>query len=372
MFNLKTYCANTPDAVSKVIENINQIGIRLVMFFSSTKYRFDTVSKAFRTAFPDIDVVGCTTSGEISNYSMTHEGTIVAFSIAADENDFNTSVCVIRDIKFRLLLAKNNILSAAKKVGIEPGKYNNSFAITLIDGLQESEEKVMMVLKNALDGLPIIGGSAGDDLAFKETLISANGEIYTDAAVVTFVNTNIKTFLYKENIYAPTNIEFKVTKADPWKRLVMELNGMPAAEVYARALRIPVGLLEDYFMKYPLGRVFNNDIWISSPKEVIDGKHIAFYTLIMTNSTVKLLKPISSLDTAKKTVDIIKERLPGVKSVIMFNCVLRHLQFKNENSSKAIANEFSKIGNVCGFSTYGEQFGKYHINQTLALMAFGE
>jgi hypothetical protein len=360
---------NVKEVVAKAIDTIKQDETKLVIFFSSTKYDFETVSKMFNEGFKNIDVIGCTTSGEIGPSGFC-EGSISAMSIAAD--DFQTSTYIMKNIKTRAMVARKDLNLVGEKIGFKSDDSENGFIITLIDGMQASEEKVMNTVGSCYPNLPLIGGSAGDDLQFKATQVSANGEVYENAAVITFVKTNKKVFLYKENIYVPTDIEFKVTQIDVSNRAIVELNGRPAAQEYAKALGVTVDDLPNHFMKNPLGRVIGDSIFITAPREIIDGDSIAFYSLTLRDATVKLLKPIDAIQEAKKTVEAIKAELPNCKGVILFNCILRYLQFKNENICKEIAQEFSTCGTVCGFNTYGEQLNKLQVSQTLTLIALGE
>jgi hypothetical protein len=137
-------------------------------------------------------------------------------------------------------------------------------------------------------------------------------------------------------------------------------------------LGVPVSEISNYFMSNPFGRQYLDDIWITSPYNVIENKQLALYALLMQNSTVKLLKPKDPVAETRKTMEAIKENVPNCKGILVFNCILRFLQFKKENACEAVYNEYPKDIACCGFSTYGEQLGKYQINQTLTLVAFGE
>lgn len=372
MLNIKSGNAkgtNTASVTKEVINSITQEDIKLVIFFASTKYDFHQASKVFKESFSDIDVIGCTTAGEISSDGFS-EGSISAMSIAAD--NFQTSTYVVRGIKNKTMLAKNDLIKTAEKIGITNADLSNSFVITLIDGLQASEEKVLNVLASCFNDLPLIGGSAGDDVRFKETFVSANGEVYNDAAVVTFVKSDKKFFIYKENIYVPTDIEFTVTKIDISKRAILELNGKPATEEYAKALGVPIEELPKHFMSNPLGRIIVDSVFITAPREVVDGTGIAFYSLALRDSTVKILKPIDAVAEAKNTVEEIKRNIPNCKGILLSNCILRYLQFKKENICSEIASQYAQCGAVCGFNTYGEQLNNLQVSQTLTLIALGE
>ena len=376
MINVKRGFSDLNDskqAIESVISSIKQPDTRLVMFFVSQKYDFELVSKVINAEFLSAEVIGCTTAGEIGPKGFT-ENSIVAMSIAAD--DFTPASVIIKDVDVSAMLSKNDIVNAISKTGMDLNSSNlkqQGFGIMLIDGLKGTEEKMLSGLNSILDDFTIVGGSAGDGMDFKKVYVSANGEVFTNAAVITFVKTNKKFTIHKENIYVPTDIEFKVTKCDIPKRIVYEFNNRPAADVYAEALGIKSKDLSfNNFKSNPIGRQFGDSIWITSPFQVFDDGSIQFFSQIMPNATVKLLKPINSIEEAKKSVKEIKSKVANPKVVICFNCLLRYLQFKEENSCPSIYNELSSLGETIGFNCYGEQYGKFHVNQTLTLIAIGE
>jgi len=372
MLNIRSFNASDSDvkiAVNHIVEGISQENIKLILFFASTKYDFEQTARLMKDAFSDLEVVGCTTSGEIGPQGFS-EGSISAMSIAAD--DFEVSTFVMKDIRTKSMHARNDLIRAGKKVGLSPDDTNKGFIITLIDAMQASEEKVMYSVGSAFPHLPLVGGSAADDFQFKESFVSANGEIFQNAAIITFVKTNKQFFLYKENIYVPTEIEFKVTKSDLANRIVNEFDGKPAADEYAKALGITVEELPDYFSSNPLGRLIFNSVWISTPVSVLEDKSITVYSAISENSKVRILKPTDSINECKKSVETIMQNLPNCKGVLLFNCSYRYLQQKKEAICPQLVSEFSKCGSICGLNTYGEQLNMLHVNQTLTLIAFGE
>lgn len=357
--------------VAKLIATIRQPQMKLVMFFSSKKYDIKEVAKIFKEYLPDVHVVGCTTAGELSNQGFT-EGSISALSIAAD--DFEAAPYLMKEINRKVLFAKDDIIRVAETIGLSHDS-EDGFILTLIDSSQAAEEKILSLLRNNFPKLDIVGGSAADE-DFKETLVSVNGETMENAAAIVFVRTSHEMLFHKENIYTPTDIQLEVTKANIQQRLVLELNGKPAAEEYARILGIDVGYLRenfrDVFFSNPLGRTFGEDIWITAPTSIVDDKAIAFASLILPGTRVKLLKPVDAVAEAVKTVETIKQKLPNCKGAILFNCLLRYLQFKQDNQTEIIAREYAKLGPICGFNTHGEQLQRHHMNQTLTLVAFGD
>jgi hypothetical protein len=104
----------------------------------------------------------------------------------------------------------------------------------------KSEELVLDTFVSILEPLniPVFGGNAGVEDG-KETLVSLNGKVYENACVFLILrNLRGKIFLYKENIYRPTNHFFIATDVNIDDHIVYELDKKPAAEVIAQTLGI--------------------------------------------------------------------------------------------------------------------------------------
>ena len=56
--------------------------------------------------------------------------------------------------------------------------------------------------------------------------------------------------------------------------------------------------------------------------------------------------------------------------LITCDCILRNLEISGLGQKEAVGNLLKRY-NAVGFSTYGEQFGGVHVNQTLTGIAIG-
>lgn len=375
MLEIKNHSSNNPDldvAVNEIVQNIQSDNTKLVIFYvSPTRYDFHKAAQLLKKMFPDCDVVGSTSAGEIGNKGLV-EGHISAMSFSSDK--FEASSTLLKDVKSKALLGKSSLLKSAEKVGISPGNEEEAIVIMHIDGLSGSEEKVLSVFGGIFKTLPLIGGSAGDDLTFdpSKNMVALNGEVSTNAAVLTFIKTKHKFLIHRENIYKPTNQTFLVTKADIATRTVHELDGKPAAQVYADSIGVSVEDLPKHFMLHPMGRVFQDNALITSPSST-DGKSVSFYCTVLPNTPLALLEWIDPMQEIDKTIEIIKDKLPNCKGIFMSNCIFRLTQFKIEGSVETVSKKYLNLNiPICGFSTYGEQMGRQHMNQSLTLVAFEE
>ncbi len=74
-------------------------------------------------------------------------------------------------------------------------------------------------------------------------------------------------------------------------------------------------------------------------------------------------------DTAS-ALEQAKEALGGISAIINFNCILRTLDLKEQEKTKAYGDLFTDIPTV-GLSTYGENYIGF-INQTATMLLFKE
>ncbi len=379
MLNVKRGSSTHTDsykAALEVVEEINQNNPQIVLFFVSSIYNFQTVHDVFRNHFKNTIVAGCTSQGEITTQLGYGEHSLSALSISSDDLQIAPVLC--KNVSKQSMLYKNTIVKAMQSIDLNPSDPRLSkkgFALALIDGLTASEEKVMMMMDYLLEGnsFNLIGGSAGTLDEVGSSYISLNDEIVSDAALLIFIRTNKPFMIYKENIYEPTGDTYLVTHANLRNRTIYEINNRPATEVFAQALNTSPNMLDtNLFASNPIGRLNNNELFIASPFAVQKDGSIQFYSQISNGTPIHFMRKMDASLVAKQTAKQISSTLTRPKLILGFNCILRHLQFKNEKSSKQLFDILDHVAPFCGFTTLGEQYGTEHINQTLTLLALGE
>ncbi|NLK22195.1 MAG: hypothetical protein GX308_09035 [Epulopiscium sp.] len=365
---------DTKIAAKEIIRQIKKPGVSYVIFFAANTYDFELLSSIMKEAFTHAEVVGCTTAGEISHNHLT-QNSISAMAISS--NNFITSTTVVEDISTIPMMFRDDLIKTFRKTGLsleDPSSAKKGFALTLIDGLSSAEEKTLSVINSIFkySGFPIIGGSAGDGLDFIKTKVSYNGNTFTNAAVVTFVNPNCKFYILKENIFKPAGNHMVVTRADIRGRIIYELDNMPAARAYAEKLGIGKKDLPKYFTTNPLGRKIGDDVWIASPFKINSDDSIQFYCQVLTNSILEILKPLDPVEVINETSRELMKNVPNLKGIIAINCILRRLQFEEQKIGEQVMAPLSNLAPLVGFSSYGEQLNGKHLNQTLVLLGLGE
>jgi len=367
---------NTKQAVDELYSKLKyKEDPSLVIFLASTKYDFELATKEIKKYFPNSEVVGTTTSGEIVKEGFTNDSIVLTTLIC---NKTKVKAALIKDALKFPVLEKDKISKAATQCGIScesSTSHKNAFAMTFINGNHNIEEMVLSlfyaVIKN--DEFQVVGGSAGDDLKFKETLVSLNGEITSKGAVIVFVKTSCNFKIIKENIYHPTGESIVLTDVDINERKIVKIDNRNPVDVLSQKINIPKHQLGDKLLEYPLGRVIGDETYICSFKNFDEQGRLYSYINVMPNTKLEILKSSHVMETVEATCKEIENEVHNVKFVFFINCILRTLDLKSMQHCSAVAKVYDKyFPSFCGYSSYGEQYNKLCLNQTVVMIAMGE
>ena len=156
----------------------------LVLFFCSSEYDLDALTDEMNRLFTGTQVVGCTTAGEIGPAGYRKHSLSGASFAAADFTATSGHIGELQ--KFEMIKGQDFTQHLRQRLesSAPVSKPDNCFAVLLIDGLSVREEQVTRSFQSSLDQIELIGGSAGDDLKFKKTLVFAEGRFHDDSAVL--------------------------------------------------------------------------------------------------------------------------------------------------------------------------------------------
>lgn len=351
-------------AVAEISSSFSGLSPVAVLFFASSQYNPESISQAMKEKFPDAKVIGCSTAGEITSGSML-KNSVVAMALESDIiSGIEADVIDLSDRK----APSRAIISLAEKFGskpldLEPDKF---VGIILIDGLSCAEEGLMEKIGDLVN-IPVIGGSAGDDLAFKKTCVYLEGKVFNNAAVLALVKPASKFELVKTQSFCETGKKLTPTSVDEATRKVIEFNGLPAVSAYAKALNASETDVASYFMTHPIGLIADGEPFVRSPQRV-EGSSIYFYCQIKEGVDLEVLKSTDIIADTTAAIQNIQGNSGPIKGLINFNCILRTLQLYQEGKNDAYGSIFKDIPTI-GFSTYGEEYIG-HMNQTATMLVF--
>ncbi|MBU0982142.1 FIST C-terminal domain-containing protein [Patescibacteria group bacterium] len=351
------------EAVKELKNSFSSAENKFVLYFASSIFLPDELAAEMQSAFPDSKLLGCSTAGEITSGKVL-KNSLVAMSFGSSELE-DVEVTVIERVK-----EEDNVKKAFEKFEKHFGEevkqmdVEKYVGIILFDGMVGAEEKIMDIVGDSTN-LTIIGGSAGDDVKFKETHVFVDGKSYMDAAVVALLKTKQGFDIIKTQSFEETGKKLKATKVDESSRKIVEFDGRPATEVYAEVLGASPEQAADHFMENPVGLIIDNEPFVRSPQRV-DGKSICFYCQVKEGTELSLLKSTDIVVDTKKAVEDKLDELGHISAIINFHCILRTLELENKGQTEAYGEIFTDIPTI-GFSTYGEQYIG-HVNQTSTML----
>jgi len=360
------------EAVREFHAGVTQPDMALVMFFCSSEYELDVIAEEMGHLFAGVQVVGCTTAGEIgpagcrdhsiSGASLSAHGFAAASGLIDHLQQFQTArgQTLVQDLMQRL-------------ESLEPtADANNSFALLLVDGLSMREEPVTSALQNALGEIPLVGGSAGDGLEFQKTLVYVEGAFHEDSAVLTLVTTPSPFRVFKTQHFVPTDQRLVVTAADAEHRIVREIDGFPAAEEYAKLAGVDVWDLDPMsFAVSPVVCMIDGTNYVRSIQKANPDGSLTFFCAIEEGVVLRVGRGVDLEENLERTFAGIRDEIGPPEIVLGCDCILRKLEIVHRELVNRVEATF-RDNNVVGFDTYGEQYHGVHINQTLTGVAIGQ
>jgi hypothetical protein len=238
--------------------------------------------------------------------------------------------------------------------------HDTHVGLIVADGLSGAEEEVMERIRDLTD-IPFVGGSAGDDLAFRATLVAANGHTFEHAAVLALLRVPAGYRIIKTQSFRLLGKTLTATEVDEAARTVRRFNDAPAVEAYAQALGIDGDSPASYFMSNPVGLMVGGGLFVRSPQRVLRDGSIVFYSRIREGAELELLESTDIITDTGKALE------GSQRALIVFNCIWRTLQLQEEGQCDAFGALFANTPAV-GFSTYGEAY-MGHVNQTATMLA---
>ena len=165
----------------------------------------------------------------------------------------------------------------------------------------------------------------------------------------------------------------KITEADIHTRKIISIDGEVPLKRYAEVLEISENEVNNAQLVYPFGRRLYGDMYISSIAGFNEDGTMNMYCKVSSGAFVELLKEGEIAKIAEETCKSISENIPKPSAVILVNCILRTIYFNQKSLVKDVLERFDRyFPKYCGFSSYGEQFGRFNCNQTLVSIVIGE
>lgn len=317
-------------------------------------------------------MAGCTTAGEQIGGSH-HRGALVVAGVISPNVRWKTTL-VENIATFEQATADAAVGRLFGELAVDPASFDprELFCLTFIDGLSMKEETIASMVAESLDGVSLIGGSAGDDLKFTKTHVITEGRAETNAAVLVLGHSKTPFTILKHQHFVDTPRTLAITRADVDARRVYEMDGLPAAIAYSRALGIErEALTDELTFSNPLTFSCRGELYVRSILKVNDDDSITFYCGIEEGMVLDVGGHTNLVEALRDDLTATCRGQEKFAFLIGCNCILRALEAESGASHPAVGEVISKASrSSIGFDTYGEQLNGLHINQTLVALAF--
>jgi two-component sensor histidine kinase len=253
-------------------------------------------------------------------------------------------------------------VSADRTTGVSP-----VFMITFSPGPTGDQVSPAHVIhtylrQSSANRIPIFGGTSADFFSYEANYQILNDQVLKDALAVAFIESELLFGIGLSHGYAPTTKRALVTKSV--EQVVIELDGRPAADVYADFVGIPV---EDLMERHKRGAypssttpfgsidIYGNSI-LHVPERILPDKSIQFPNLIRDNRVVTLMQPdpdeVFKAGWTSFNNAIQYGGLSKPSFAIMCACALRLTDTQEQEEIVYFRNK-SNIP-LCGFYSFGE------------------
>lgn len=356
-----------PDPGGNLSRQIGPGPHSLILLFAGEGADLHALLNGVAAAFPQAEIAGCTTAGELCEQGYA-EGRVVAIGFPAAGFAVETVVIDPLDaVDSRVVVGQ--LQRARQTLQRRATALTHELGILMVDGVSGREEHLIASLAGGLGPVPVVGGSAGDGRKFRRTQVFVSGRVHDSAAVLCLLRARapLRTFSFDSTL--PSRTQMVVTKADPQNRAILRINDEPAAREYARLLDIPVeNLGTEVFATRPVMVRAGGRHHVRSIQHVGPDDSLIFFGAVAEGMVLTLAEESDIAGHLNAALaDLRASRPPGL--VLGFDCVFRRIDAESRQKSGEVS-RILRDNRVAGFSTYGEQFGNMHVNQTFTGVAF--
>lgn len=358
MFKVVVAHSNDPDSVEAVAEIIEQCLESLAgetpqagILFAACDFDHSLILKQIKQQFPQLELIGGTSSAEISSRLGFQEDSLTLMLFCSDEIEITAG------IGYRAFQNPRVAVQQAISQAQSKSTQQMSLCLSFIDGLHLGSSKIVEAIETELNGkIPVFGGVTADDFKFEQTYQFYQREVCTDAITMLIFSGKLLFSAGIGNGWHSLSKPKKVTKAE--KNILYEIDGKPALEFYqyylnesSPSLKYPLAVFEDNSDKFYLRVPNAYDARLNS---------VQFFADISPGATVQIMETNAEriLDSSQTSIANALKNYPGTEpaAAIFFSCATR----SNILGTKAAA-EYqvfsSHLDSACpsiGFYTYGE------------------
>ncbi|MBW4511874.1 MAG: FIST C-terminal domain-containing protein [Scytonematopsis contorta HA4267-MV1] len=350
---------DSQDAIEEVLRqcsaDLGSISPKAGILFAAIDFDHALILKEINRVFPELNLIGCTTDGEMSSILGFQQDSLTLMLFCSDTVEISVGIGYG---------ARENPIAAAEQA-VQQATQNSKTTAKLCITLPASYtgngttngELMLKGLKSALGRkIPIIGGTAGDQYRLKKTYQFFGTEVLTDSLPVLIFSGDI---LFSFGIgcgWQPMGRKRIVTKATG--TVMYEVDGESALKFYSSNLgdrppsaENPLAVYEGDSNRYYMRVPNTYDTEAGSINFLGDIPEQAMVRITDINRDEIIAASKTSFQTALA-------HYPGteLEAVLIFSCCCRRwlLGTRSKEEYQLIKDALPREVPICGFYTYGE------------------
>jgi hypothetical protein len=347
----------------------------LVLVFGSASYDVEALHRVATIEAAPATVVGCTAFAAFTQDAQVTRGCVAAH-VPAGGASFG--VCQVERLEGDIAGSSRRAAETAR--GRAGERHPHSALLVLSDGLAGDQREVVRGAYEVTGSvIPLVGGTAGDDLRFERTHQFGPQGVTTNGLVAVWINSPRPLGVGVGHGWRRIGRPLLVTRAEG--RVLHELDGRPAIQAYLEALEgrgdDDAAAFAAQVMSHPLGRPTSTGRYEISHVMHREGDALLMIGHVPEGSVVHLMASDEGLllEGAQQAAREAREQLDGPpRAALAFSCAARY-PLLGENRAEEASGVSRSLGNVplAGFFTYGE-FGRtvgptgFH-NATVSVLA---
>ena len=364
-------------ALADIARQMQPTDAALTYIFCASSYCTQELEQSLQR-YPNFGVVvGCSSEGEFSQLGFLTDSMC---AVCLPRKLFSVAIAPIENVQdFRLQDASHIVNSLKGSMGSRfiTASSSQMLAILLANGQAQNEERLCAALGAELSGIPLVGGTAGDnwlhnqDEAVRNSQVLIDGRFRNDCAVIALIHCRLKFKTYLHSHYKPTDRRAVITAMSSQHRTVNEIDGRPAVEAYASlcGLEKKNPSLSD-FSRWPAIVKIGGQSFPRGPMGTTDDGGIRFACAMDEGVVINIGEAGDMVEELAGFFAEIKNQLGMPSLVLGFNCAARQYEMDQLGIKPQIA-ELMQRYHVLGFSTLGEQYNTIHANNSFTCVAFG-
>jgi hypothetical protein len=342
---------DSADAIAEALEAWNdQFGSltpQAGILFSSIDQDHQVLLDAVMDRYPDLELIGGTTDGEVSSAMGFAEDSVTLMLFQSDNVSFAAGV--------GRGAADHPVEAGREAVESALGKLDGSpsLCIATPEGLIEDAQSLLAALSEGLgDGVPICGGLSGDQFRLEGTFQFFKREVLSQAVPILLFSDPLIVSTASRSGWQPIGEQHSVTEVDGGT--VKAIDNKPAIQIY-----------EDYIGSFSMSHPLivypgeSDESFLSVVTEAKEGG-ILFHVPVPVGSRVQISSASreEALEGAAKAAVDAVGRYPGSKpdAALIFSCAGRRLLLGTRVGTEyqLLREQLGDDVPVCGFYTYGE------------------